>query len=132
MSAHTSHAIVRAFDISPSRRLLQEEEQKRALREQMEQLKQELLSAEKAKEELDEHNVLHTQHMHAYASVLVLALHACLYLPSAPPPVQKTLLEAERSSREQEVPMACRGTRVSIWTHTTVTVCRSWASCIWT
>lgn len=72
MSAHTSHAIVRAFDISPSRRLLQEEEQKRALREQMEQLKQELLSAEKAKEELDEHNVLHTQHMHAHASVVAI------------------------------------------------------------
>ena len=104
VSAHTSHAIVRALDISPSRRLLQEEEQKRALHEQMEQLKQELLSAEKAKEQLDEHNVLHTQHMHAHASVVALAIHACLYLPSALPS------RPENAARSGKVKSRARGT----------------------
>ena len=64
--------------------------------------------------------LLHWQYMHVFT---------CLVRS---PPVQKTLLEAERSSREQEVPMACHGTIVSIWALTTVTACRSWASCIWT
>lgn len=57
----------------------QEEEHKRALREQMQQLKQELLSAEKAKTELDEQNVVHEHaciHAHAYPERL-RHLRAC-------------------------------------------------------